>query len=137
VHNVVPYFCEIIVEFVRIVNLSQELPGPLRASFCNSFLCRLRGLMFRRSLPKDEGLLLVQTTESRLDSSIHMLFMWFDITAIWLNADKNVVDVQIARQGRPYYAPTVPAQYTLEVVPYWVDHFNYGDQIAFEPIRSD
>lgn len=124
------------MESIYIINRSKELPGPLRASFCNRFLCRLRGLMFRRSISRDEGLLLVQNNESRLDTAIHMLFMTFDITAIWLGADHRVVDVLIARRWRPFYIPQAPAQYTLEVSTYWFEHFKIGDLIDFQKIDS-
>lgn len=90
--------------------------------------------MFRPSLSQEEGLLLVQNQESRLDAAIHMFFMGFDIAAIWLDAQKKVVDAKIARRWRPYYMPQAPAQFILEVSTFWIDHFNIGDQVDFEKI---
>jgi uncharacterized membrane protein (UPF0127 family) len=127
-----PIFGKIFVSNVEIINTSRKLPGPLRARFCDRFACQLRGLTFRRSLAADEGLLLVQARESRLDAAIHMLFMYLDITVVWLDASKQVVDVQLARRWRPYYAPQAPAQYILETGTSWYDNFNVGDQIEFK-----
>ena len=50
--------------------------------------------MFRRSLAVDEGLLLVQKRENRSESAIHMLFMFIDLTVVWINSAHQVVDVK-------------------------------------------
>ncbi len=120
---------------VRIWNLSRELPGVLQAHFCNTFACRLRGLMFRKKLSKNEGLLLAFDRESRLDAAIHMLFMWLDLTVVWVNAEKQVVDVRLARRWRPVYVPQRPACYVLEIAPSWIESFSIGDQLDFEEIK--
>ncbi len=100
--------------------------------WCNTFFCRLRGLMFRAALAEGEGLLLVERRESRLDTSIHMFFMRFPIAAIWLDAHYRVVDTCLARPWRPYYAPRAPAQYTLETSPAMLDKISIGDELKFE-----
>jgi uncharacterized membrane protein (UPF0127 family) len=123
--------------WIEVRNLSRPLPEPLRARRCVSFFCRLRGLTFRRRLPSKEGLLLVQGRESRLDAAIHMLFVWLDLAIIWLDARKQVVDVQLARSWRPFYMPDQPARYILEVEPAWLPHFEVGDQIEFEEVELD
>lgn len=123
--------------WIAIRNLSRSLPQPLHARRCHSFFCRLRGLTFRRRLAPDEGLLLIQGRESRLDAAIHMLFVWFDLAIIWLDARKQVVDVQLARAWRPFYLPEKPARYILEADPSWLSSFEVGDQIEFEEIALD
>ncbi|MBL7164263.1 MAG: DUF192 domain-containing protein [Anaerolineales bacterium] len=117
---------------VIVRNLNQSTFPTLQAQYCDTFLCRLRGLTFRRSLPDDEGLLLVQGRESRLDAAIHMLFMWMDIAVVWLNDQKRVVDICLARRWRPIYVPQAPASYVLELSPAWQGNFAVGDQIDFE-----
>ena len=77
--------------------------------------------MFQKSIEPYEGLLLVQKRESRIDSSIHMLFMRFDIAVIWLDADFKVVDKKIAKKWALSYLPGEPAKYVLETHP---DRFN-------------
>lgn len=117
---------------VMIRNLSQPLGRPLIARYCVSFLCRLRGLTFRRTLPEDWGLLLVQDRDSRLDAAIHMLGVWMDLAVIWINSTGKVVDVCLARRWRPVYIPKSPARYVLEVTPARLQDFKIGDEIRFE-----
>ncbi len=121
---------------IKIRNLTQlEFPS-LIVNYCDTFLCQLRGLTFRRSLADDEGLVLVRDRESRLDAAIHMLFMWIDITVVWLNDQKQVVDICLARRWRPIYMPQTPAKYVLELSPRWQPYFAIGDQIEFDEISQ-
>jgi uncharacterized protein len=117
---------------VIIHNKTQPRNKPIRAGFCSSFLCRLRGLMFRKSLGDYEGLLLVQPKSDRLDSAIHMLFMNFDITAVWIDNQQQVVDVKLARRWRPAYFPAKAARYVLEIHPSRINDFQAGDQLSIE-----
>jgi hypothetical protein len=103
-----------------------------RARWCSSFLCKLRGLMFRASLSDDEGLLFVYGRESKLDTSIHMLFMAFPIACVWLDKDGVVVDKVLAKPWRPAYAPRVPAQYIIEATSAFLDKVQIGDRLAFD-----
>ncbi len=102
-----------------------------RARWCQSFWLRLRGLMFRFSLPEDEGLIFVYGRESRMDTSIHMFFMAFDIAAVWLDKNGQVVDKQLAKVWRPYYASRQPAQYVIEGRPSLLDRVTVGDRLSF------
>ncbi len=115
-----------------IENKDQPLPAPLKAIYCNSFLCRLRGLMFRSELAKNEGLLLVEARDSRVDTSIHMLFVFMDLAVIWINSQNVVVDSVLARAWHPFYAPHQPARYTLEIHPDRLKEFKIGDRIEFK-----
>jgi uncharacterized membrane protein (UPF0127 family) len=87
--------------------------------------------MFRRVLNPGEGLLLVESRASRSATAIHMFFMQFSIAVIWLDGEFRVVDKLIARPWRPFYAPSDPAQYTLEAEPILVDEVNVGDELEF------
>jgi uncharacterized membrane protein (UPF0127 family) len=102
-----------------------------RVRHCASFLCRLRGLTLRRALGDDEGLLLVGQRESRLDAAIHMLFVFFPIAVVWLDAKGCVVDVQLARPFRPFYAPQAPAKDILEGPPSLMESVHVGDRLRF------
>lgn len=105
---------------------------PIRAIYCASFFCRLKGLMFHRPLSPDEGLLLVQPKDSRLDSSIHMLFVWFDLGIVWINDEMTIVDMCIAKAWRPAYLPKAPARYVLEIRPENLEKFHIGQKVTFE-----
>jgi uncharacterized membrane protein (UPF0127 family) len=119
---------------ILLENKSQPLPSPLIAPYCESFWCRLRGLMFRSSLATDQGLLLVERRDSRVDTSIHMLFVFMDLAVIWINSEKVVVDVVLARTWRPAYAPRRPAKYILEIHPSRLDEFKIGDRVEFQNV---
>ncbi|MEN8172765.1 MAG: DUF192 domain-containing protein [Chloroflexota bacterium] len=117
---------------LNIKNISRSLPQPIQARYCDSFLCRLKGLTFRRSLDPQEGLLLVQPRENRLDAAIHMLFVPIDLTVVWVNEARVIVDLKLARRWRPFYIPAQPAKYILEVADSWLPSFQVGDQLDFE-----
>ena len=122
---------------VIINNLTQSSISPLKARLCESFLCRLRGLTFRRSLSSQEGLLLVQKKDSRMDATIHMLAVFTDLAVVWINTDGDVVDLRLARRWRPIYVPQSPARYVLEMAPDRLADFQVGDKVRIEEIRMD
>lgn len=118
---------------ITVRNLNHPDLLPARVKFCDSFLCRLRGLMFRNHLDPQDGLLLVQgRRDSRIESSIHMLFVPFDLTVVWINTDMTVVDKIIAKAWRPAYLPAAPACYILEIHPQRQEDYQIGDKVEFQ-----
>jgi len=121
-------------KLISIENKNRRIDGPLQIRFCDTFLTQLRGLTFRPRLSRDEGLLLVGTRDSRLDSSIHMLFVSFDLTVVWISSDMKVVDKVFAKSWKPAYFSKQPAKYVLEVHPdHWGD-FEIGDAVQFKDV---
>jgi uncharacterized protein len=119
---------------IHINNLSRTLSKPARVGYCDSFLCKLRGLMFRPRLDPDDGLLLVEKRNSRLDTSIHMFFVPFDLAVFWINSDMTVVDKVIAKSWKPAYFPKADAKFTLEIHPNrWAD-YEIGDKVEFKNV---
>lgn len=119
--------------FIIVHNLNQPHLSPARVKFCDSFLCRLRGLMFRNRLDPDEGLLLVQgQRDSRVESSIHMLFVPFDLNVVWIKTDMTVVDKVVAKAWHPAYFPAAPACYILEIHPQRWEDYQIGDKVEFQ-----
>ena len=104
----------------------------MRIEYCNTFLTQLRGFTFRSHIAPDEGLLLVGKRDSRLDSSIHMLFVPFDLSVIWINSAMQVVDKVLAKAWRPAYFSKQPARYVLEIHPARWEDFQIGDQVEFK-----
>jgi len=118
--------------FIVIRNLTRPIQDPPRIRRCESFASRLRGLMFRRHLDAREGILLGIGRDSRIDSSIHMFFVPFDLAVIWIDSTLCVVDKRLAKSWAPAYFPARAARYTLEIHP---DHFaayNIGDRVEFQ-----
>jgi uncharacterized membrane protein (UPF0127 family) len=116
----------------HIHNLSRPDIAPLRAKWCQSFFSRLRGFTFRTKLENDEGLVLVEARDSRVDTAIHMFFVPTDLAIAWINSNNEVVDTALARSWRPFYASAKPARYVLEFHPNRHGDFKAGDIISFE-----
>ncbi len=120
-------------QWLAVHNESRREEWPLRVRVCRSFLCRLRGLTWRRRLPPEQALLLVGGRESRVDTAIHMVFVFFPIAAIWLDAEGGVVDAQLARPFRPLYVPRGRARDVLEGDPTLLERVAVGDRLRLTP----
>jgi uncharacterized membrane protein (UPF0127 family) len=115
-----------------IIHCPSKPQSMVHAKMCATFFCKLRGLMFVRSLDPADGLLLAEASEGRVGTAIHMLFMAMDITAVWINAGGVVVDVRHARRWQPILVPKAPARYVLEAHASRISDFAVGDQLIFE-----
>lgn len=120
-----------------LIHHSNQQIAPVRAIYCDSFLCQLRGLTFRRELAPYEGLLLVQKRDSRVDAAIHMFFMYIDIAVIWFNQNGTVVDRVHAKRWQPAYIPAQPARYVLETHVNRLQDFQLGEQLHLEMVANN
>jgi uncharacterized membrane protein (UPF0127 family) len=119
-------------KFINVKNKTRPVENPPRIKFCDTFLTQLRGFTFRSRLTLQEGLLLVGKRDSRLDSSIHMLFVAFDLAVFWISSEKKVVDKVIAKSWRPAYFSKQAAQYVLEIHPDRWGNYEIGDAVEFK-----
>ena len=117
---------------ITVENKSRPIEGALRIKYCDTFLTQLRGFTLRSTLAPDEGLLLVGTRDSRVESSIHMLFVSFDLSVVWINSAMQVVDKVLAKSWRPAYFSRQPARYVLEIHPVRWGNFEIGDAVEFK-----
>ena len=115
-----------------IKNLTSGQIIATEVKWCDTFLSKGRGLMFRRAIREDEALVFAESKESVSLTSIHMFFVFFPIAVIWLDAEKKVVDKKLARPFRPYYAPRHPAQYFVEGHPNILDKVSIGDYLELQ-----
>ncbi|GER79940.1 MAG: hypothetical protein JETCAE02_19690 [Anaerolineaceae bacterium] len=118
--------------FIFVLDMDNRISAPPRVKYCETFLCRLRGLAFRRPVTRDEGLLLVFGRDSRVDSSIHMLGVDFNLAVFWINDEMQVVDKTVAGAWKPAYLPKAPARYVLEVHASRIDDFEIGQTVQFQ-----
>ena len=88
-----------------------------QAKWCDSFGSKLRGFTFRRTLGPQDGLVLVEAKDNRVNTAIHMLFVFFDLGVIWVNDAGEVVGTVVAQSWRPSYVPPAPARYVIEGQP--------------------
>lgn len=114
---------------IRNVTRNSDIASDI--TYCNSFLSRGLGLMFRRSLSRDQAYVFIERRESLTSTAITMLFVFFPIAIIWLDNDKRVVDKALARPWRLIYAPDRPARYYIEAHPSALDQVEIGDMLAF------
>jgi uncharacterized membrane protein (UPF0127 family) len=92
-----------------------------------SFLARLKGLLFRTGIAEGHALVLHQT------NSIHMMFMLFTIDVIFLDRDLKVTALCPGRY--PFSLPvwSFSAYYAVEMAPGSIAkaELAVGDQLAF------
>ena len=120
-------------KIIKVENRNRVVK-PLQIKYCDTFFTQLRGFTFRSELSRDEGLLLVGKRDSHLDSSIHMLFVPFDLSVIWINSAMQVVDKVLAKSWRPAYFSKQPARYVLEIHPERWGDFEIGDGVDFNDV---
>ena len=119
-------------KFITVENKTRPVGNLPRIKFCDTFLTQLRGFTFRSRLTPEEGLLLVGSRDSRLDSSIHMLFVSFDLAVLWISSELKVVDKVIAKSWRPAYFSKQAARYVLEIHPDRWGDYEIGDMVEFK-----
>jgi uncharacterized membrane protein (UPF0127 family) len=102
-----------------------------QAKWCDSFGSKLRGFTFRRQLGLQDGLVLVEAKDNRVNTAIHMLFVFFDLGVIWVNDVGEVVGTVVAKPWRLSYVPPAPARYVIEGQPDLLNRVKVGDHIQF------
>ena len=76
---------------------------------CQSLWQKARGLMFR----KQANLIFIEKEEKYIP--LHMLFVFYPIDVVYLNKEKEVVDVKQNFLPFSFYSPKKKAQYVLEL----------------------
>lgn len=115
----------------RIEHVESERTLVERAKWCDSFASKLRGFTLRRELSPGEGLVLVEKRESRLNTAIHMLFVFFDLGVVWVDEGGCIVDKTLARPWRLSYTPKSAARYVVEADPEIIEQVSVGDHLRF------
>lgn len=87
--------------------------------------------MFMEQIGPNDGILIDQGKDSRINAAIHMLFMRFKIAVIWISSEKTIVDKTIAKPWRLAYVPVKPARYILETDAKYAEHYKQGDRLDF------
>ena len=119
---------------LNILVNEKPLSPPIFAEECKDFISRLKGLMGKRELKEDKGIILVQKSDSRMDSAIHMVAVFMDLGIVWINSQMIIVDKVVAKSWRPFYMSSQPAMYTLEVHPDRINEFAIHDKVTFHEI---
>lgn len=117
----------------KIVKLSKSSSPFLvvYVKYCDTFFSKLKGLMFSRELKPDNGIIIVEKNESRMKTAIHMMFMNYDITALWLDKNMVIIDKVLAKRWIPYYSSKKPAQFVIELHKSRFSEYSIGDELVF------
>lgn len=98
-----------------------------KIALANTFLTRLRGLMFRRRLAPEEGLWL------RPCNGVHTFWMFFAIDVVFLDRDYRIV--RLVENMRPFRItrPCLNARSVLELSAHTISRagLKVGDQLEF------
>jgi uncharacterized membrane protein (UPF0127 family) len=92
-----------------IVNKSTKKTIAKDYKVCRSFLSQALGLMFSRK----KNLLFMFNKEKRI--SLHMLFVFFPIWAVYLNKNKQAVFIKKLSPFISAFYPKQKAKYVLEL----------------------
>jgi len=120
-----------LMKYIHIRNFSAPFKTVI-VKYCDSFWSKFVGLMLKKELKQDEGIILVENRESKMNTSIHMFFMNFDITVLWLDKEMVIVDKILARKWAPMYKPKLPAQYVLELHHAKFPEYSIGDKLVLD-----
>ncbi|HEY69200.1 MAG TPA: hypothetical protein G4O08_01305 [Anaerolineae bacterium] len=116
--------------WVRVRNQTRQGEMVVLARWCESHLCRLRGLTFRSKLPDGQGLLLVGQKDSISLAAIHMFGVFFSLGVVWIDSSLRVVGKTLARP-LGIYRPEAAARYVLEGRPSILEGVHPGDWLEF------
>ncbi len=114
---------------LEVVNATRGY-GICRARVAGNFFSRALGLMFKKAIPEDEGLL-IEFSPSFSSRSIHSLFMRFPIDLVFISSDKLVVDLKTLEPWR-VYTPPKECRWVLEVNKGAAKTVQIGDAIEFQ-----
>ncbi|MFH1752085.1 MAG: DUF192 domain-containing protein [archaeon] len=112
-------------------NLSTKKTIIKKVKLAESFLSKFLGLMF--SKPRNQALIFVLNDCSRVNASIHMLFVFYSINVYYLNEKKFVVDKK--ENLKPFtlnYTPKKPAKYFIEIpAEFAKEKVSVGDKLSW------
>lgn len=91
-----------------------------------------KGLRFAKPLRKGQAIILEAVKESTMETTIDMFFVFFPIDVLWLNREKEVVDLKRSvKPFTPMVIPRKPAKYVIELKAGITNNIKLGDRIEF------
>jgi uncharacterized protein len=101
-----------------------------RARYCSSLFSKTKGLMFSKKLKKGKSVILVSDFGPRFGSAIGMLFVFFPLDVVFLNKNKEVVDVRKAYPFLSHIVPKKNSKYVIEMNK-GENKLRMGDKVSF------
>lgn len=102
-----------------------------RVKYAESFIAKLKGLMFEKEQCFDYALVFEFGKETRISASIHSLFVFFPFSAVYLDSNKRVVDIAIIKPFKLNYTPKKKAKYLVELPVKKTNQIKLGDKLGF------
>ena len=116
-----------------LINKVNDIVIADKVKIYRDFFHKTKGLMFSRPLRKGEAIILVADNEGVMETTIHMLFVFFSIDVVWLNEKKEVVDKKKGiKMFSPLIVPSKPAKYVVELRKGASRHTFIGDKLEFD-----
>lgn len=120
---------------IEISSAKTKLKKIIAVEFAQSELQQQKGLMYRESLPADEGMLFLFDFERTL--GFWMKNTYIDLDIAYIDKKFKIVDIQTMKATTPLqveipsYPSKKPAQYALEMNKNWFQKhkFKVGDSI--------
>lgn len=111
-----------------LIKGKDRITVPITIRTADTFLQRLRGLMFRRQPLDQEGVWIIPCR------SIHMFFMYFAIDVIFLDKHNRIVKLAENLAPGSILPPVSSAYSVLEIPAGTVQRFGFeiGDQIEIQ-----
>ncbi|MDD3178321.1 MAG: DUF192 domain-containing protein [Candidatus ainarchaeum sp.] len=78
-------------------------------------LGQMRGLMFYPRSKFNFALIFDRSYEDKINSSLHMFFVFFPIDVLFLNSNKEIVDIKFNFRPFRFYIPKEKARYVIEL----------------------
>lgn len=97
----------------------------------NGIFQKSKGLMFEKKKNFNYALVFDFGKESKFDSSLTMLFVFFPIDVIFLSESRKVVEKVTLNPWFLNYTPGVPARYVIELPAGICKDIKVGDQIQW------
>ncbi len=109
--------------------------------YCESSDLRREGLLGRRKLEEDDGIVMKMPGsrggKSGFITSIHMIGMKFPVAAVWLDYTGAIVHSALAKPWRPYYGSPEPAWYVLETHPNHLEKLKIGKKVSWKLVSGE
>ncbi|KPU62580.1 hypothetical protein EP1X_07720 [Thermococcus sp. EP1] len=114
-----------------LINKTKNQVWNGRVKVADTFFKRFRGLMLTPEV--NYALVFILPTESRINASIHMFFMFQSIDVLFLDSSRKVVDLKRAKPWR-VYMPKESAKYIIEAPVGVINaiHAEIGDEIDWQ-----
>ena len=111
-----------------IINKSNGKLLDKNPKWLNNVFSQSLGAMFKKKITR--SLIFPLNKSSRTGASIHMFFVFTELTVLWVNSEKIVVDKGLAKPFRTY-TPNDEAKYVIELPPNAFSKVEIGDYLDF------